>query len=55
MRRVVPRIDFDLAAVFPAQRSPSPAALDLVQTMREALGELDGMTARQTHEDLFEL
>ena len=41
VRRFVPRIDFEFAAVFPAQRSPSPVALDLVETVREALNELD--------------
>ena len=48
VRRFLPRIDFEFAAVFPAQRSPSPVALDLVETMRQALGELDGLLARQT-------
>ncbi len=43
VRRFVPRIDFEFAAVFPAQRSPSPVALDLVETMRQALNELDGL------------
>jgi DNA-binding transcriptional LysR family regulator len=41
VRRFVPRIDFEFAAVFPAQRSASPVALDLVETVREALHELD--------------
>jgi DNA-binding transcriptional LysR family regulator len=41
VRRFVPRIDFEFAAVFPAQRSPSPVALDLVETIRQALDELD--------------
>ena len=40
-RRFVPRIDFEFAAVFPTQRSPSPVALDLVETIRQALDELD--------------
>jgi DNA-binding transcriptional LysR family regulator len=40
-RRFLPRIDFEFAAVFPPQRSPSPVALDLVETIRQALGELD--------------
>jgi DNA-binding transcriptional LysR family regulator len=40
-RRFVPRIDFEFAAVFPPQRSPSPVALDLVETIRQALDELD--------------
>ena len=42
VRRFVPRIDFEFAAVFPPQRSPSPVALDLVEVMRRALGELSG-------------
>jgi DNA-binding transcriptional LysR family regulator len=42
VRRFVPRIDFEFSAVFPAQRSPSPVALDLVETMRQALVELGG-------------
>jgi DNA-binding transcriptional LysR family regulator len=41
VRRFVPRIDFEVAAVFPAQRSPSPVALDLVENMRAGLKELD--------------
>jgi DNA-binding transcriptional LysR family regulator len=41
VRRFVPRIDFEFAAVFPPQRSPSPVALDLVETVRQALDELD--------------
>jgi DNA-binding transcriptional LysR family regulator len=41
VRRFVPRIDFEFAAVFPAQRSPSPVALDLVENMRAGLKELD--------------
>ncbi len=41
VRRFLPRIDFEFAAVFPAQRSPSPVALDLVETIRQALDELD--------------
>jgi DNA-binding transcriptional LysR family regulator len=40
VRRFEPRIDFEFAAVFPPQRSPSPVALDLVEVMRQALGEL---------------
>ena len=51
VRRFVPRIDFEFAAVFPAQRSPSPVALDLVETMRHALDELDALLAPQTHEE----
>jgi DNA-binding transcriptional LysR family regulator len=42
VRGFVPRIDFEFAAVFPPQRSPSPVALDLVEVMRQALGELSG-------------
>jgi hypothetical protein len=38
-----PRIDFEFAAVFPPQRSPSPVALDLVEVMRRALDELNGL------------
>lgn len=41
-RRFLPRIDFEFSAVFPTQRSPSPVALDLVETMRQSLVELDG-------------
>jgi hypothetical protein len=39
----LPRIDFEFAAVFPPQRSPSPVALDLVQVMRQALDELSAL------------
>jgi len=39
-RHFVPRIEYEFAAVFPPQRSPSPVALDLVEVMRQALGEL---------------
>jgi hypothetical protein len=39
-------IDFEFAAVFPQQRSPSPVALDL-RVMRQALGELSGLTVAQ--------
>jgi DNA-binding transcriptional LysR family regulator len=39
VRSFMPRIDFDLAAVFPVQRSPSPVALDLVETVRRAIAE----------------
>jgi DNA-binding transcriptional LysR family regulator len=35
-----PRIDFEFAAVFPPQRRPSPVVLDLVEVMRQALGDL---------------
>lgn len=41
VRRFVPQIDFEFAAVFPAQCSPSPVALDLVETVQQALNELD--------------
>ncbi|KJC60910.1 transcriptional regulator [Bradyrhizobium sp. LTSPM299] len=51
VRRFMPRIDFEFAAVFPAQRSPSPVALDLVETVRRALEELErnppGLVRRQ--------
>jgi DNA-binding transcriptional LysR family regulator len=43
-RPFVPRIDFEFAAVFPVQRSPSPVALDLVETLRLALQGLDELT-----------
>jgi hypothetical protein len=42
VRRFLPRIDFEFSAVFPAQRSPSPVALDLVETLRRALAEMEG-------------
>jgi DNA-binding transcriptional LysR family regulator len=42
VRGFMPRIDFEFAAVFPPQRSPSPVALDLVEVMRQALVELSG-------------
>jgi DNA-binding transcriptional LysR family regulator len=42
-RPFLPRIDFEFAAVFPPQRSPSPVALDLVEVMRQALDELSGL------------
>ncbi len=42
VRRFLPRVDVEFAAVFPPQRSPSPVALDLVEVMRRALGELSG-------------
>ncbi|MGY4474585.1 LysR substrate-binding domain-containing protein [Bradyrhizobium sp. USDA 3364] len=41
-RRFLPRIDFEFAAVFPPQRRPSPVALELVETLRQALVVLDG-------------
>ena len=43
VRPFLPRIDFEFAAVFPPQRSPSPVALDLVQVMRQALDELSAL------------
>src|SRR5882672_7807293 len=56
VRRFVPRIDFEFAAVFPPQRSPSPVALDLLEAMRQALAELDGPVTRRTSEtNSFEL
>ncbi|MGY2906786.1 DNA-binding transcriptional LysR family regulator [Bradyrhizobium sp. URHC0002] len=42
-----PRIDFEFAAVFPPQRSPSPVALDLVEVMRRELDELNGLPIAQ--------
>ncbi|MGY2052097.1 LysR substrate-binding domain-containing protein [Methylobacterium sp. JK268] len=36
-RAFAPRVDFEFAAVFPPQRSPSPVALDLVEAVRRAL------------------
>jgi DNA-binding transcriptional LysR family regulator len=42
VRRFSPRVDFEFAAVFPPQRSPSPMALDLVEAMRSALEKLNG-------------
>ena len=35
-----PRIDFEFAAVFPPQRSPSPVALDLVEEVRRAVAAM---------------
>ena len=37
VRRFLPRIDFEFSAVFPAQRSPSPVALDLMRAIKRAL------------------
>lgn len=37
LRPFVPRIEFEFAAVFPPQRSPSPVALDLVAAVRDSL------------------
>jgi DNA-binding transcriptional LysR family regulator len=42
VRRFSPRIDFEFSAVFPPQRSPSPVAVDLVETVRVALEKLSG-------------
>jgi DNA-binding transcriptional LysR family regulator len=47
VRRFLPRVDFEFAAVFPAQRSPSPVALDLVETVRQALEELERLSTRR--------
>ena len=52
-RRLTPRIDFEFAAVFPPQRSPSPVALDLVDVVRLACVEMaaalnDGATVDGT-------
>ena len=41
VRRLSPRIDFEFSAVFPPQRSPSPVALDLVETLRDALEKMN--------------
>ena len=46
-RPFLPRIDFEFAAVFPPQRSPSPVALDLVEVMRQALDALNGPPVTQ--------
>lgn len=35
-----PRIEFEFAALFPPQRSPSPVALDLVEAVRGAVAEM---------------
>jgi DNA-binding transcriptional LysR family regulator len=40
VRRFEPRIDFEVAAVFPPQRGPSDMALDLVEAVRQALLKL---------------
>src|SRR6202022_3958812 len=47
-RHFLPRIDFELVAVFPPQRSPSPVALDLVEVVRQALGELSRRPVAQS-------
>jgi len=44
VRPFAPRIEFEFAAVFPVQRSPSPVALDLVETLRLAMHGLDALT-----------
>jgi DNA-binding transcriptional LysR family regulator len=49
-RRFSPRIDFEFAAVFPPQRSPSPVALDLVEAVRRALDELNRVPAPRMHD-----
>lgn len=41
VRRFAPRIDFEFAALFPPQRSPSPVALDLVETVRKELEQMN--------------
>jgi DNA-binding transcriptional LysR family regulator len=46
VRRFMPRINFEFAAVFPAQRSPSPVAMDLVETVQLALDKLNGLLGR---------
>jgi DNA-binding transcriptional LysR family regulator len=45
VRPFVPRIDFEFAAVFPPQRSPSPVALDLVEAVRQALNEMSAVVS----------
>jgi DNA-binding transcriptional LysR family regulator len=40
VRAFEPRIDFEVAAVFPPQRSPSEMALDLVEAVRQSLLKL---------------
>ena len=47
VRPFSPRIDFEFAAVFPPQRSPSPVALDLVEVIKQSLAEFSGMAATQ--------
>lgn len=37
VRPFLPRIEFECAAVFPPQRSPSPVALDLVEAVRQSM------------------
>jgi DNA-binding transcriptional LysR family regulator len=47
VRPFLPRIDFEFAAVFPLQRSPSPVALDLAEVIRQSLAEFSGVPAAQ--------
>jgi DNA-binding transcriptional LysR family regulator len=47
VRPMSPRIDFEFAAVFPPQRSPSPVALDLVEVIKQSMAELSGTPATQ--------
>ena len=53
VRRFLPRIDFEFAAVFPSQRSPSQVALDLVEALRHALLEMD-RGSQKTSESLVQ-
>lgn len=39
-RPFLPRIEFEFAALFPPQRSPSPVALDLVEAVRRTIAEM---------------
>lgn len=39
-RPFLPRIEFEFAALFPPQRSPSPVALDLVEAVRRSIAEM---------------
>lgn len=41
VRRFLPRVDFEIAAVLPPQRNASPVALELVETLRHALIEME--------------
>jgi DNA-binding transcriptional LysR family regulator len=47
VRPFLPRIDFEFAAVFPPQRSPSPVALDLVEVIRQSLAEFSRVATAQ--------
>lgn len=47
VRPFLPRIDFEFSAVFPAQRSPSPVALDFVETVRKSLTAFDEQPAHE--------